>query len=183
MLVLVEAFMGLVTMALVIGYLPTLYGAYARRELQLLTLDDLSDEPTTPVTFIEATYANGGAQVAAAFADWERWCDEVYDTHTAYPMLAMFRSRQPGQHWLTGLAVVMDAAALALAMFDNNPAGPAARLWRRSTKMVRNFRRLPAVGRSRVPAPTSPAGGSSSSSGTRARASRATSPKKNRSPR
>jgi hypothetical protein len=147
LLVLVEAFMGLVTMALVIGYLPTLYGAYARRELQLLTLDDLSDEPTTPVTFIEATYANGGAQgVAAAFADWERWCDEVYDTHTAYPMLAMFRSRQPGQHWLTGLAVVMDAAALALAMFDNNPAGPAARLWRRSTKLVRNFRRLPAVG-------------------------------------
>ena len=70
----------------------------------------------------------------------------MYDTHTAYPMLAMFRSRQPGQHWLTGLAVVMDAAALALAMFDNNPAGPAARVWRRSTKMVRNFRRLPAVG-------------------------------------
>jgi hypothetical protein len=63
------------------GYLPTLYGAYARRELQLLALDDLSDEPTTPVTFLEASYANGGAQeVAAAFADWERWCDEVSDT-------------------------------------------------------------------------------------------------------
>jgi len=63
-----------------------------------LALDDLSDEPTTAVTFLEATYANGGAQgVAAAFADWERWCDEVYDTHTAYPMLALFRSRQPGR--------------------------------------------------------------------------------------
>jgi len=147
LLVLVEAFMGLVTMALVIGYLPTLYGAYARRELQLLALDDLSDEPTTPVTFIEASYANGGAQgVAAAFADWERWCDEVFDTHTAYPMLAMFRSRQPGQHWLTGLGVVMDAAAIALAMFDSNPAGPAARLWRRSTRMLQNLRRLQAVG-------------------------------------
>ena len=36
LLVLVEAFMGLVTMALVIGYLPTLYGAYSRREVQLL---------------------------------------------------------------------------------------------------------------------------------------------------
>ena len=33
LLVLVEAFMGLVTMALVIGYLPTLYGAYSRREV------------------------------------------------------------------------------------------------------------------------------------------------------
>jgi hypothetical protein len=147
MLVLLEAFMGLVTMALVIGYLPTLYSAYARRELQLLALDDLSDEPTTPVTFLEATYANGGAQgVAAAFADWERWCDEVYDTHTAYPMLALFRSRQPGQHWLTALGVVMDAAAMALATFDNSGAGPAARLWRRSTKLIQHFRQLPAIG-------------------------------------
>jgi hypothetical protein len=146
MLVLLEAFMGLVTMALVIGYLPTLYSAYARRELQLLTLDDLSDEPTTPVTFLEASYANGGAPgVAAAFADWERWCDEVFDTHTAYPMLALFRSRQPGQHWLTALGVVMDAAAIALATFDTGPSGPAARLWRRSTRLIQHFSQLPAV--------------------------------------
>ena len=140
LLVLAEAFMGLVTMALVIGYLPTLYSAYARRELQLLTLDDLSDSPTTPITFLEAAYANGGPPgVAAAFADWERWCDEVYDTHTAYPMLALFRSRQPGQHWLTALGVVMDAAAIALATFDSGAAGPAARLWRRSTRLVQHF--------------------------------------------
>jgi hypothetical protein len=147
LLVLVEAFMGLVTMALVIGYLPTLYNAYARREVQLLALDDLSDEPTTPVTFLEASYANGGAQgVAAAFADWERWCDDVYDTHTTYPMLALFRSRQPGQHWLTALGVVMDAAAIALSTFDNGAARPAARLWRRSTRLIQHFRQLPAVG-------------------------------------
>jgi hypothetical protein len=55
LLVLVEAFMGLVTMALVIGYLPTLYGAYSRREVQLLALDDLSEEDITPVTFLEAS--------------------------------------------------------------------------------------------------------------------------------
>ena len=146
LLVLVEAFMGLVTMALVIGYLPTLYGAYSRRELQLLALDDLSDEPTTAISFLEAGFANGGTQgVAAAFAEWERWCDEVFDTHTAYPMLAMFRSRQPGQHWLTALGVVMDAAAIALATVDAPKAGPAARLWRRATRMLQNFRRLPAI--------------------------------------
>jgi Ion channel len=147
LLVILEAFMGLVTMALVIGYLPTLYGAYARRELQLLALDDLSDEPTTPVRFLEASYANGGDQaVAAAFADWERWCDDVYDTHTAYPMLALFRSRQPGQHWLTALGVVVDAAALSMALVDASPARPAARLWRRATRLLQGFRRLPAVG-------------------------------------
>jgi hypothetical protein len=147
LLVLAEAFMGLVTMALVIGYLPTLYGAYSRRELQLLALDDLSDDATTALGFLEASYAAGGYPgVAAAFAEWERWCDEVFDTHTAYPMLAMFRSRQPGQHWLTALGVVMDAAAITLSTIHGSGAGPAARLWRRATRMLQNFRALPAIG-------------------------------------
>jgi hypothetical protein len=64
-----------------------------------LILDDLTDERTSSTGLIEAWYANGGLDgVAAAFADWERWCAEVFDSHTAYPMLAFFRSRQPGQH-------------------------------------------------------------------------------------
>jgi Ion channel len=144
MLLLVEAFMGLVTMALVIGYLPTLYGAYSRRELQLLALDDLSDEATTPIGFLEACHAAGGAQaMVAAFGEWERWCDEVFDSHTAYPMLAMFRSRQPGQHWLTGLAVVLEAATVVLASIDGARSWPAARLWRRATRLLHGFQGLP----------------------------------------
>jgi ion channel len=147
MLLLVEAFMGLVTMALVIGYLPTLYGAYSRRELQLLALDDLSDEATTPVGFLEACHAAGGARaMAEAFGEWERWCDEVFDSHTAYPMLAMFRSRQPGQHWLTGLAVVLEAATVALASIDGARSWPAARLWRRATRLLHGFGGLPVAG-------------------------------------
>jgi hypothetical protein len=148
LLVLLEAFMGLVTMALVIGYLPTLYGAYSRREVQLLTLDDMSDEATTPIGFLEACYTTGGAEeVAATFADWERWCDEVFDSHTAYPMLAVFRSRQPGQNWLTALGVVLDAATICLAAVDTPPSGSAARLWRRASRMLQGLRGMPAVER------------------------------------
>jgi Ion channel len=148
LLVLVEAFMGLVTMALVIGYLPTLYGAYSRREVQLLTLDDMSDEAATPIGFLEASYASGGPEaVAAAFTEWERWCDEVFDSHTAYPMLAMFRSRQPGQNWLTALGVVLEAATICLAAIDGHRLGPAARLWRRASRMLQGLRRMRAVDR------------------------------------
>ena len=158
LLVLVEAFMGLVTMALVIGYLPTLYNAYSRREVQLLSLDDMSDEATTPIGFLEACYTAGGAQeVASAFADWERWCDEVFDSHTAYPMLAMFRSRQPGQNWLTALGVVLDAATICLAAVDGPRAGPAARLWRRASRMLQSMRGMPGVQR-RAATPGRPAG-------------------------
>jgi hypothetical protein len=151
LLVLVEAFMGLVTMALVIGYLPTLYGAYSRREVQLLSLDDMSDEATTPIGFLEDCYASGGPQaVAAAFTDWERWCDDVFDSHTAYPMLAMFRSRQPGQNWLTALGVVLDAATLCLATVDSPRVGPAARLWRRASRMLQSLRGMPTAMRQPV---------------------------------
>ena len=144
LLVLVEAFMGLVTMALVIGYLPTLYGAYSRREVQLLSLDDMSDDATTPIGFLEDCYASGGGQaVAAAFTEWERWCDEVFDSHTAYPMLAMFRSRQPGQNWLTALGVVLDAATICLAAVDSPRVGPAARLWRRASRTLQSLRGMP----------------------------------------
>jgi Ion channel len=158
LLVLVEAFMGLVTMALVIGYLPTLYGAYSRREVQLLSLDDMSDEATTSIGFLEACYASGGAEaVAAAFAEWERWCDEVFDSHSAYPMLALFRSRQPGQNWLTALGVVLDAATFCLAAVDREQLGPAARLWRRASRMLENLLGMPATGRRAAEADASPA--------------------------
>ena len=146
LLVLVEAFMGLVTMALVIGYLPTLYGAYSRREVQLLTLDDMSDEAATPIGFLEACYATGGAPaVAATFTEWERWCDDVFDSHTAYPMLSLFRSRQPGQSWLTALGVVLDAATICLAAVDTPSSGSAARLWRRASRMLQNLLGMPSV--------------------------------------
>ena len=155
LLALAQAFMGLVTVALVIGYLPTLFGAYSRREVQLLTLDDLSEARTTSTGLIEAWHADGGLDgLAAAFTDWERWCAEVFDSHTAYPMLALFRSRQPGQHWLTALGVVIDTAAISLAAIQGAQAGSALRLYRRAAALLRTVGTLPAVAK-----PTADTGG------------------------
>jgi hypothetical protein len=148
MLALVQAFMGLVTVALVIGYLPTLFGAYSRREVQLLTLDDLTEERTSSTGLIEAWHADRGLEgLDAAFADWERWCADVFDSHTAYPMLAFFRSRQPGQHWLTALGVVTDAASICLAAVRGARTGPAMHLYRRATGLLGTVVMLPAVSR------------------------------------
>jgi Ion channel len=147
LLALVQALMGLATVALVVGYLPTLFGAYSRREVQLLTLDDLSEARTTPTGLIESFCEDGGLDaLAGAFGDWERWCAEVFDSHTAYPRLVLFRSRQPGQHWLTALGVVSDAAAISLAAVQGDPAGSAMRLYRRATRLLRALTVLPAIG-------------------------------------
>ena len=58
-LTLFEALTGVLTTALVIGYLPTLYGAYSRREVQLLLLDDLEEDVVTPAGII-TSYGRSG---------------------------------------------------------------------------------------------------------------------------
>ena len=43
------------------------------------------------------------------------WCADVYDSHTSYPMLLWFRSRQPGRSWTVGLGIVLEAASYVLS--------------------------------------------------------------------
>ena len=74
-------------------------------------------------------------------------------------MLAFFRSRQPGQHWLTALGVVTDAAAISLAAIGELPNGSALRLYRRATGLLRVMRALPAAARSAVGPADGRAGG------------------------
>jgi hypothetical protein len=120
---------------------------------RLLARDDPTDERTSSTGLIEAWHDGGGLDgLAAAFADWERWCAEVFDSHTAYPMLALFRSRQPGQHWLTALGVVTDAASICLAAVRGARTGPALRLYRRATGLLRTVGMLPAVSKAAAPA-------------------------------
>jgi hypothetical protein len=136
-LVMFAAFTGVTTMALVVGYLPTLYGAYSERERQLLLLDDLSGTETTAVGLIEA-YRSGQdlSRLAALFDEWERWAADVMETHTSYRMLLLFRSRRTGQSWLTALAVLAETSATVLACLPDAPLRAALRYYRRSTELL-----------------------------------------------
>ncbi|MEM7140625.1 MAG: potassium channel family protein [Actinomycetota bacterium] len=110
---LIEAFSGVLTTALVIGYLPALYSAYSERERKLMTLDDGTEERMTPQSLIMARSPGGDVDALLRwFEDWEDWIAGVTETHTAFPMLMLFRSKHPGQHWVTALGVVTDAALI-----------------------------------------------------------------------
>ncbi|MFN2582430.1 MAG: hypothetical protein ABR498_06790, partial [Candidatus Dormibacteria bacterium] len=113
---LVETVSGLGTIALLISYLPALYGAYSRRESLLLTLDDTAPRRLTPVRLIVLNASHGDLERFYRFCgEWERWTAEVLESHVTYPMLALFRSQHLGQSWITALGVVTDAATLACA--------------------------------------------------------------------
>ncbi len=114
---LVEALCGVLTTALVIGYLPALYSAYSERERKLLMLDDGSEDRITPQSLLLSRTRGGDvSQTFAFFAGWEEWIVGVIETHSTFPMLVLFRSKDPGQHWVTALGVVTDAALLCQMM-------------------------------------------------------------------
>lgn len=133
-LVLVEALSGLTLIALVIGYLPTLYGSFSRREHELLLLDDGSEVRLTPLSLLQEHAPDGDvARLDGVLAGWERWIAEVLESHTSYPVLAYFRSQHPGQSWITALVLMADVAVTALTL-QQAPSGPAYRLYRRAVR-------------------------------------------------
>ncbi|MBM3659334.1 MAG: two pore domain potassium channel family protein [Actinobacteria bacterium] len=135
-LAVIEGLMGILTTALVIGLLPTLFAAYMRRESKLLTLDDLQTQ-VTPLGYLRR-YTDGGdlAPLYAEFRSWDDWCADVYDSHTAYPMLLWFRSRQMGRSWSVGLGIVVESASYVLAAVDQPNHHEAQSLYRRAIMVL-----------------------------------------------
>ncbi len=108
---LIEAFSGVLTTALVIGYLPALYSAYSEREQKIMTLDDGGNGRITPTNLVMAWAPTGDPDdLVSRFASWEDWTANVLETHTTFPMLQLFRSHHAGQNWITALGLVSDAA-------------------------------------------------------------------------
>jgi hypothetical protein len=136
-LVVVEGFFGVATMALLIGFLPTLFAAYSTREELVSTLDDLSGDRVTPLGMLDAYTRDGDAgELYSQFERWEEWTASVLESHSSYPMLMLFRSKQSGQSWIAAMVVVTETAALCISIIDAPPDRRALRLCRRTAQTV-----------------------------------------------
>ena len=111
---------GLVIVALEIGYLPTIYSAYNRRESLVTVLAHRAGAPNVPVWGPEILarhhLAQGLATLPALYAAWEGWSADVAESHSSYPWLMAFRSPNPMRSWIVSLLAVLDSAALYLAL-------------------------------------------------------------------
>ncbi|MFJ5533106.1 hypothetical protein [Streptomyces sp. NPDC093261] len=119
---------GPLVIALQIAYLPTLYAAYNRRELEVTLLQARAGEPSWGPEILARQWL---VQTETALADlyraWERLASDIGESHSTYPVLVSFRSPRPYRHWLVGLLAVMDAAAMQLSLSPRS-APPEARL-------------------------------------------------------
>lgn len=137
LLTLTEAASGLATIALVIAYLPVLYGAYGRREARMLTLDLASGDRITPTgLLLSQAPGNDVDTLYDFFTEWQLWIAEVLESHTAYPMLAFFRSHHRGQSWITALGVVVDSAVVAVAFLPGAEVRAPFYVYRRGRRAI-----------------------------------------------
>ena len=114
-----EAFMGFAFLGVVIGYLPTIYSAFSRREIEISLLDARAGSPPSAAELLtRAASSPDQRTLDQLFRDWERWAAEVLESHLSYPVLSFYRSQHSNQSWLGALTVVLDATALVIAGID-----------------------------------------------------------------
>jgi hypothetical protein len=130
-----EAGMGFAFLGVVIGYLPTIYTAFSRREIEISLLDARAGSPPSAAELLSrAANTRDTASLDVLFHDWERWAAEVLESHLSYPVLSFYRSQHSNQSWLGALTVILDATALVMAGIDNVNNEQA----RRTFKMARH---------------------------------------------
>ncbi len=116
------AMTGPAVIALLIGFLPTLYQSYIARESRMLLATSLTGAPAWgPETLARVQLLEGDADVPDVYLDWIPWCAQVRLTQTLYPALSRFRSPVGSRHWLISLIAVLDSAALRLAIRPGAP--------------------------------------------------------------
>ncbi|MEV0804852.1 hypothetical protein [Micromonospora sp. NPDC050200] len=129
----VAAASGPLVIALQIAYLPTLYGAFNRRELEVTLLESRVSQPAWgPELLARQALVGTVDELQGLYENWERLAADIGETHTNYPVLLSFRSPRPYRSWVIALIAVMDAGAMHISLAPTAATVPAARLMLRS---------------------------------------------------
>lgn len=113
----VAAATGPIVIGLMVGYLPTLYASYNRREQEVTILHIRAGEPNwAPELLARYMLTSSLDRLPDLWRRWESWAADVSESHVTYPILSTFRSARPDRNWAVSLLCVLDAAALQLVL-------------------------------------------------------------------
>jgi len=142
-----EAALGLILVALLIAYLPTMYSAFSRREAAVTMLEVRAGAPPSAVEMISRVHRLARLdRLTEVWVAWEAWFVDIEESHTSLAALVFFRSPQPDHSWVTAAGAVLDAAAL-VASTVNVPRDTRADLCIRAgylaLRRISDFFRIP----------------------------------------
>lgn len=121
----IEATTGLILVAMLISYLPTMYSAFSQREEAVSLLEVRAGSPPTAPELVWRLQGLGNSQLAYNFWEyWERWFTQIDETHTSLSALVFFRSPRAHLSWVVAAGAVLDGAALLLGAVQQ-PDGTA----------------------------------------------------------
>ena len=118
----IESGTGFGFLAIVIGYIPTIYQSFSRRESNITLLDARAGSPPSAAELLRRHAADGGLDALNEWLrDWEGWAADLLESHLSYPVLCYFRSQHDNQSWLGALTTILDACALVMVGVDSVP--------------------------------------------------------------
>lgn len=128
-----EAGTGFAFLALMISYLPILYQAFSRREVDVALLDARAGSPPSAAELLRR-HAEDLDSLKHLLRDWEVWSAQLLESQISFPVLAYFRSQHDNQSWLAGLTMILDASSLLIVSME----GALARSARLTFAMARH---------------------------------------------
>jgi hypothetical protein len=143
-----QAAIGLLFTALVISYLPSIYGGYGRRETLVGLLEHRAGTPPSP-TEVLVRYSRIGLLNELPedlFTRWEEWFVDIEESHTSIASLVFFRSPYAHRSWVTSAGCVLDTAAIFWSVVDVPRSGRTALLLRSgfmSLHRIADYFRIP----------------------------------------
>ena len=126
-----EAGMGFAFLGVVIGYIPVVYAAFSRREIQISMLDARAGSPPSAVELLVRLAGRSDDPgvdqkvLDEVLRDWERWAAELLESQISYPVLTFFRSQHSNQSWLAALTTMLDVTSLVLTGIEGVHPGQA----------------------------------------------------------
>lgn len=116
------AAVALTLLALVITYLPSLYGAFARREATITKLAVRAGRAPSGPSLIAHAWKHGRfEELDELWESWEDWFIDVGESHTTFPQLGFYRSPHPDNHWVLAAEAVLDGVSLLVTVCDVPP--------------------------------------------------------------
>lgn len=124
-----EAALGLLLVAILITYLPTIYGAFSRRETGVTLLQVRAGNPPRAADMLIRYQRIEETQfrLTELWRRWEEWFVDVESTHTTFPILVFFRSTIPDQSWITAAGALLDGASMWAGVIEH-PKDPDVQL-------------------------------------------------------
>lgn len=114
-----EAIIGLILIAILISYLPTMYSAFSQREAAVNKLVVRAGSPPSAIEMIERIWRQRGLDYfPTLMEEWEDWFVYLEESHSSLAALVFFRSPAHDRSWVTAAGVVLDAAALLDSAID-----------------------------------------------------------------